>query len=129
MGGKDAPLFHWHPFLMTLSFVFLLPGGLSYLQPRLSAISSLGLKIGYIAKVRFHWIAMTFAALLGTCGVAVIYYNKILNDKPHFTSWHGLVGIVTIALFASQALGGIFVLYPATVLGFISKSDIKKFHI
>ena len=79
-------------------------------------------------KVRFHWIAMTLASVLGSCGVAVIYYNKILNNKPHFTSWHGLFGILTIVIFAAQALGGIFVLYPAAAMGVISRKFVKKFH-
>ena len=72
---------------------------------------------------------MALAALLGSCGVAVIYYNKILNNKPHFTSWHGLIGVITIAFFVSQALGGVFVLYPAAAFGFLAKSSIKKYHI
>jgi len=126
--GQNGPLFLWHPFLMTLSFAVCLPGGLSFLQPCLAALPFLGFRIGYVGKVRFHWIAMTLASVLGSCGVAVIYYNKILNNKPHFTSWHGFFGILTIVIFAAQALGGIFVLYPAAAMGVISRNFVKKFH-
>ena len=72
---------------------------------------------------------MSIASLLGILGVAVIYYNKHLNNKPHFTSWHGLLGILTMVFFLTQAIGGIVVVYPVCTFGIISRSFIKKFHI
>ena len=80
-------------------------------------------------QVRLHWVAMALASVFGSMGVAVIYYNKKLNHKPHFTSWHGLVGVITIALFVTQALGGVIVLYPAVTLGLITRNGVKKLHI
>ena len=81
------------------------------------------------AQVRLHWVTMALASIFGSLGVTVIYYNKNLNHKPHFTSWHGLVGVITMALFVTQALGGIIVLYPASILGLVSRSNVKKFHV
>ena len=80
-------------------------------------------------QVRLHWVLMVLATVLGVCGLAVIYYNKILNDKPHFTSWHGLIGAITVCFFVTQTIGGIFVLYPAYAFGVLSKSSLRKYHI
>ena len=65
--SKDAPLFHWHPFLMTLSFAVLLPGGLSYLQPRLSLFQFMGLRMGHTTKVsiisNMLWVSIILVSL------------------------------------------------------------------
>ena len=42
----------------------------------------------------------------------VIYTNKIVLGKPHYTSWHSWTGLLGLGLFASMAIGGVAGLDP-----------------
>lgn len=126
--GEKSVLFNWHPFLMSLSFAFFLPDGLSYFNSKTSLLPFIS-NNNHSTKVRFHWMVMLAAAVSAVFGVAAIYYNKVLNHKPHFTSWHGLLGIWTLGVFLAQAFGGIFLLYPALSLKLVSKQFVKKCHM
>ena len=43
-------------------------------------------------KVKYHWLLQVVANVLIALGFVAIYYNKNINSKPHFTTWHGCVG-------------------------------------
>ena len=73
-------------------------------------------------------IAAVVFAILGFC---VIYYNKDVNDKPHFTTWHGLLGLITVIFITGQSLGGDIVKYEwiRRILGVkISLGKLKIYH-
>lgn len=63
-------------------------------------------------------------------GFFVIYQNKENNSKPHFTSWHGLLGLFQASLLGLQVTLGILAKYalmlPAAVRRFVP--SIKTFH-
>lgn len=91
--------------------------------------SSLILSTPRATKVKFHWILQTSAWIAALLGFAAIYYNKTLNNKPHFKSWHGIMGFSTVVLISLQSLQGVGVLYYK--LPFVSKlkpRQMKQLH-
>ena len=70
--GKNAPLFHWHPFLMTISFAVLLPGALSFFQPSISLFSFLGFNVDYRSKVNglLEIVQISFHKFDSLCGLS-----------------------------------------------------------
>jgi len=61
-------------------------------------------------------------------GFVVIYYNKSINNKPHFVSWHGLLGVITVVYIVLQCCGGLNLLYPQTAQRFIRLVSLKQLH-
>ena len=58
--------------------------------------SSLFVQASHKTKVNLHWVFNTIALFIVLIAYACIYKNKELNSKLHLTSWHGLVGFITI---------------------------------
>ncbi|XP_053325708.1 transmembrane reductase CYB561D2 [Spea bombifrons] len=101
-------LFSWHPFLMTLAFSFLMTEAILVFSPDTSLFRSFSRK----AKVRVHWALQLLSVLCALLGFGIIYANKVLQDKPHFSTWHGLLGGLTVLWALVQSLGGVSLLYP-----------------
>ncbi|XP_067907488.1 cytochrome b561 domain-containing protein 2 isoform X1 [Heterodontus francisci] len=118
-----SSLFSWHPFLMALAFSFIMTQAILLFSPESSPILSYSRKI----KVRSHWVLQGLATVCAVLGLTIISYNKYLNDKPHFTSWHGLVGLVTILYICMQSIGGVSLLYPKLMRNW-SLSKLKLYH-
>ena len=89
--------------------------------------SSLLQKAARKTKTKFHWITQVLALTCALGGVAAIYYNKELNGKPHFTTWHGLLGICSVGYVAIQAVAGVFLLYPKLARG-LTLAQMKMYH-
>lgn len=77
-------------------------------------------------KTRWHWVIQTCAMCCAYTGLAAISYNKYLKGSVHYSSWHGLTGIVVCCLLAVQASGGILTMYPE-ILPFKIKRAFMKF--
>ncbi|XP_064632532.1 transmembrane reductase CYB561D2-like [Lineus longissimus] len=118
-----SSLFSWHPTLMTIAFALLVAEALFMFSPE----SSLALKSPRSDKIKYHWILHTLALVFGSLGFFAIFYNKVLNDKLHFQSWHGRIGLITIVYFSSQCLAGSTLLYP-NFMKFIRLADKKLYH-
>ncbi|XP_063797440.1 transmembrane reductase CYB561D2 [Pseudophryne corroboree] len=104
-------LFSWHPFLMTLAFSFFMTEAILVFSPDSSLLRS----FSRTARVRAHWLLQLLSALCAGLGLCAIYYNKALHGKPHFVTWHGLLGLLTVMWALIQNLGGITLLYPKLV--------------
>lgn len=102
-----SSLFSWHPTLMVLAFVVCMWEGLLVFNKE----SSLFVNVSRSTKVLIHQILNIAAVVFAILGFIVIYYNKDLNAKPHFTTWHGLFGLVTVICVTVQSLGGDVVRY------------------
>ncbi|KAM4722325.1 transmembrane reductase CYB561D2 isoform 2-T2 [Rhinophrynus dorsalis] len=63
-------------------------------------------------RIKAHWILQLLSVLCALLGLGIIYSNKILHEKPHFSTWHGLLGGLTILWALLQSLGGLSLLYP-----------------
>ncbi|XP_072328162.1 transmembrane reductase CYB561D2 isoform X1 [Scyliorhinus torazame] len=118
-----SSLFSWHPFLMSVAFSFIMTQAILLFSPETSLILSYSRKI----KVRVHWLLQGLTTMCAILGLTIISYNKYLNDKPHFTSWHGLVGLVTVFYICMQSIGGVSLLYPK-LMGNWSLSKLKLYH-
>ncbi len=68
--------------------------------------SSLFVSLGHQTKVKLHWLFNTLSLISVLSAFAVIYYNKELQQKNHFTTWHGLFGIFTILYTSIQYIAG-----------------------
>ncbi|TRZ01624.1 hypothetical protein DNTS_022976 [Danionella cerebrum] len=84
-------------------------------------------KLKHKAKGRLHWLLQCLCAFCALLGLFVIFFNKNLNDKPHFVSWHGLLGLVTVAIVVCQSLAGLPLLWPRLVKGW-SLGKLKRYH-
>ncbi|XP_074646143.1 transmembrane reductase CYB561D2-like isoform X1 [Tubulanus polymorphus] len=121
-----SSLFSWHPTLMVIAFTILaFEGILTFSQD-----SSLLKKAARSLKVRVHWILMLIAACSAVAGFSVIFYNKILNDKLHFVTWHGILGLMTVSYICFQCMAGTGLLYHSLVQKFINLKlgDMKLYH-
>ena len=76
-------------------------------------------------KTRWHWMIQTGAMCCAYTGLAIISYNKYRRGAVHYSSWHGLTGIVVCCLLAVQASGGILTMYP-DILPFKMKRVLLK---
>nr|XP_006631115.1 PREDICTED: cytochrome b561 domain-containing protein 2 [Lepisosteus oculatus] len=123
LARPGTSLFSWHPFLMTLSFSFLMTEALLLFSPDCSPLQ----RFSYKVKGRYHWILQSLAATGAVLGLAAVFYNKYLNNKLHFTTWHGLIGVSAVLCAAAQSLGGVSLLYPKLVKAW-SLAKLKRYH-
>ncbi|XP_037782172.1 cytochrome b561 domain-containing protein 2-like [Penaeus monodon] len=118
-----SSLFSFHPFLMTTAFTGLM-------TEALLIFSKSGLAAGALhsTRVTVHWILLLLTAVCHSLGFAAIYFNKELNEKPHFTSWHGTVGLVASVFLVLQLSVGVFAMYPKLLKMFMDARSVKANH-
>lgn len=78
-------------------------------------------------KGRVHWILQCLCVSCAVLGLAAIFYNKHLNGKPHFTSWHGLLGLLTVCVVVLQSLAAVPLIYHSLAKGW-SLAKLKRYH-
>ncbi|XP_066528046.1 cytochrome b561 domain-containing protein 2 [Hoplias malabaricus] len=123
LARPGSSLFSWHPFLMTLGFSFLMTEAILLLSPHVSP----AWRLKHQAKTRLHWALQCLCAMCVLLGLGAIFYNKHLNDKPHFSTWHGLIGLMTVCLFLIQSVGALPLLYHKLAKGW-SLAKLKRYH-
>ena len=79
-------------------------------------------------KVFYHWVLQACGLACAYVGLGVISYNKFINGYPHYTSWHGFMGILVCCSLAVQACGGIIELYPTALPFKVRKVILKRLH-
>lgn len=84
-------------------------------------------KLTYRTKSRFHWILQGLCVSCAALGIVAIYYNKHLNGKPHLTSWHGVLGVMTLWVAMLQFLAALPLLYHSLAKGW-SLAKLKQYH-
>lgn len=84
-------------------------------------------KLPHKTKGRVHWILQSLTVSCAILGVAAIAYNKHLNGKPHFTSWHGLVGLLTVLVVVLQSVAAAPLIYHSLAKGW-SLAKLKRYH-
>eukprot|EP00041_Stephanoeca_diplocostata_P015634 m.299194 g.299194 ORF g.299194 m.299194 type:complete len:220 (-) comp20105_c0_seq1:2293-2952(-) len=83
-----SSLFSWHPTLMALGFLFLIPTGILLYTPHALASPK--------NRTAVHWGVMFSAGICAVLGFAAIYMNKIRLGKDHFTTLHGKTGLAAV---------------------------------
>jgi len=104
-GDDGMTLFAWHPICMVLSFGIISIEAVRAIQRRRSASSN----------VQIHSGLNDVAIVLALIGFFAIYSRKDDLEKPHFTSWHSLAGLVALGGFLLNAAHGL--LRTARVIG------------
>jgi len=79
-------------------------------------------------QVRSHWILQVLAVVCGVGGFIIIYINKADRGKQHFTTWHGLLGLIATISCAVQAVAGIGLQYPILIKKFATLAQAKVYH-
>ncbi|XP_061687604.1 transmembrane reductase CYB561D2 [Syngnathoides biaculeatus] len=115
--------FSWHPFFMTLAFSFFMTEAILLFSPHGSPLR----KFSHKVKGRVHWLLQVASVTCAALGLAAIFYNKHLHGKPHFASWHGLLGVVTVCAAAVQSLGAVPLIYHSLAKGW-SLAKLKRYH-
>lgn len=64
------------------------------------------------SRLKLHLIFHCLAFVAAIAGLAVIVINKIRFGRPHFATWHGFLGLITVVLFSGQV-----------VYGFLARND------
>ncbi|CAK6973788.1 transmembrane reductase CYB561D2 [Scomber scombrus] len=115
--------FSWHPFCMTMAFSFFMTEAILLFSPHGSPIK----KFSHKTKGRVHWMLQCLCVCCAVLGLAAISYNKHLNGKPHFNSWHGLLGLVTVCAVVLQSLAAVPLIYHSLAKGW-SLAKLKRYH-
>jgi cytochrome b-561 domain containing protein 2 len=68
--------------------------------------SSLFHNLSHHSKVQLHWIFNGCGIMCILVGGGIIYYHKEFKSRPHLTTWHGLIGFITIIYALIQFIGG-----------------------
>ncbi|KAJ0023218.1 hypothetical protein NQD34_003117 [Periophthalmus magnuspinnatus] len=123
LSRPGSSLFSWHPFLMTVAFSFFMTEAILLFSPHGSPIR----KFAHKTKGRIHWALQVLCVNCAVVGLAVIAYNKHLNNKPHFTSWHGLLGLTTVCVAGLQSLAALPLKYHTLAKGW-SLAKLKRYH-
>jgi hypothetical protein len=92
--------FHYHPISMVLGFVVL------------NILGTLMKKIGGLEATKYHGYLMNFGLFVSLFGFYVIYTNKEILGKSHFTTLHGQCGLITTISYLALGLVGGVALHP-----------------
>ncbi|TNN84329.1 Cytochrome b561 domain-containing protein 2 [Liparis tanakae] len=92
-----------------------------------SPYGSLLKKFPHKTKGRVHWFLQVLCVSCAVLGLAAIFYNKHLNGKPHFTSWHGLLGLLTVCAVGLQSVAALPLVYHSLAKGW-SLAKLKRYH-
>ncbi|XP_077458452.1 transmembrane reductase CYB561D2 [Stigmatopora argus] len=115
--------FSWHPFFMTLAFSFFMTEAILLFSPHGSPIKRFSHKM----KGRAHWVLQCTCVTCATLGLVSIFYNKHLHGKSHFTSWHGVLGLITVCVTVVQSLVAMPLIYHSLAKGW-SLAKLKRYH-
>ncbi|NXB97392.1 C56D2 protein, partial [Vidua chalybeata] len=104
-------------------FSFLMTEALLIFSPETSLLRSFSRKV----RVRAHWALQLLALLCALLGLGIITYNKHLNGKGHFVTWHGLTGLLAVLYTGGQCAGGVLLLYPKLMKNW-TLAKLKLYH-
>nr|XP_022296974.1 cytochrome b561 domain-containing protein 2-like isoform X2 [Crassostrea virginica] len=80
-------------------------------------------------KANIHGFMIAASMCAAIAGFIVIYYNKELNNKEHFTTWHGTMGLITFVWACVQCTGGVLLKYNWLISSWkIRLADMKLYH-
>ncbi|CAG9763206.1 unnamed protein product [Ceutorhynchus assimilis] len=105
--GNWNRLHIWHVFLSTFGISALMAIAISTLNPGNVFV------LGFSRKSRglMHGILMLVAGLMLIAGVSIKIQDKTDNNRAHFNSTHGILGLVTYLLTFLTVIGGLFVAF------------------
>jgi len=124
----DYSFFSWHPICLSIAYGFLMSQGILLFSPHSSLAPSSWTRS---SKVTYHTYILLVALAVIYAGQCVIYTVKESKGKAHFTTWHGLFGLTTVAYTTVQVLAGVLVKYARSVPSLtklVKLADLKFYH-
>jgi cytochrome b-561 domain-containing protein 2 len=109
--------------MMAAAFIFLMTEAIVVFSPRAALLPSASRK----TKSKVHWIIQVCSGVALAVGLSAIVYNKYLNSKPHFATWHSLIGLIACVLTTVQLSCGVFQFYP-NLVPFLTLKQLKILH-
>ncbi|CAG8517996.1 5617_t:CDS:2 [Ambispora gerdemannii] len=119
--SAEHEFFIWHPIFMSTTLFLLTQGPLLLQTAETREEKEKGLNV--------HRSIQSLAFLTGICGFYIIYTNKKDHNAEHFTSAHGMFGVLTLSLIFIQVLGGALVVNAPALFGGVARArGIYKYH-
>ncbi|PLW18057.1 hypothetical protein PCANC_04708 [Puccinia coronata f. sp. avenae] len=118
-----AGIFTIHPIFQSFS-LFCFYHGIIFLQPTDTPAAK---RTGLVVHESFQLLG----SLAIVVGGSAIFYNKVSHSAPHFTSWHGLLGLTSTCLILFQALFGMLIGFETSrdyIVGDSLGRKLWKFH-
>lgn len=79
-------------------------------------------------RMTFHWILQIVGSCLLTVAFTVIVLSKNTKNKPHFATWHGIIGLVATIGVALAMFGGVIAKYSFPIRKIIRPVTVKVIH-
>ncbi|CAG7728312.1 unnamed protein product [Allacma fusca] len=121
LAQPGSSLFSYHPALMTLGLMVLVPEGILLMTDK---------RVPLKYKITIHWICSAVGVTLGFLGFLAIYINKENKGAGHFLTWHGTFGLITLVTLTMVPMGGIGAKYSVAISKIvpIKPKFIKQVH-
>lgn len=103
VGSSWRDVFQYHPLMMTVACVGFLPE-IMHLSNNFRRCRSM---VERQQTVGLHLQTAIAMKILSLIGFVAIEISKIQRKKKHFTTWHGLIGLICIIVLALQVVIGI----------------------
>ncbi|XP_015671286.1 cytochrome b561 domain-containing protein 1 isoform X1 [Protobothrops mucrosquamatus] len=123
LSRPGTSLFSWHPVFMSIAFCLCLTEAILIFSPEGSLFFC-----SHKVKVQLHWIAQVLALVAATLGLVFIISSKNRSELPHFTSWHSILGLLTILALYGQVLCGLCLLFPQ-LLRISLVAQLRRYHV
>ncbi|XP_068125618.1 probable transmembrane reductase CYB561D1 isoform X2 [Hyperolius riggenbachi] len=124
LARPGTSLFSWHPVFMAAAYCLCMTEAVLLLSPETSPFCPLTRK----SKTRLHWLLQLCVPFFAVAGITFIICNKNRTEQPHFTSWHSILGGLTLIATCCQAVCGLALLCPQLVQ-ITAVSRLKLYHV
>ncbi|KAK3512368.1 hypothetical protein QTP70_007365 [Hemibagrus guttatus] len=105
------------------TFSFFMTEAILLFSPHSSPLG----KLKHQVKSRLHWILQCSCVSCTLVGLGAIFWNKHVHGKPHFSTWHALLGLVTVCVVVLQSVAALPLIYHKLAKGW-SLAKLKRYH-
>ena len=98
--------FSWHPNLFGLAIILYTEAYWVKRSFNPYYLRSL-FGLGWTGRNRLHVLLSALASYSSYYGLYSIWVTKNINNKPHFTSWHGQVGLASMIGWSKRTVPGL----------------------
>lgn len=75
-----------------------------------------------------HWVLQVLTGIIVLVAFLIIILNKVIHDKPHFSSLHAKFGLASFILMIITQFGGLCVLYSLKFKHYVAPIYTKLIH-
>ncbi|KAM4702470.1 putative transmembrane reductase CYB561D1 [Discoglossus pictus] len=123
LARPGTSFFSWHPVFMSVAFCLCMTEAVLLLSPENSPFCPLSRK----SKSRLHWVTQLIVPVFAGTGLVFIVCSKNRSELPHLTSWHSILGLLTLGATCCQAVCGLALLCPR-LARVTAVSRLKLYH-